>query len=261
VLIRYPGSKDQHVDRLAVFMPDGGPLCEPFCGTAAVAFAAIARGSASEVWLNDYDPHIVALWSTVRDSPRELCDLIRGYSPDVDDFYAWREADDYADQLTVAFRKIVLHQVSYSGLGARAGSPIGGRDQSGDYDVGCRWSPTRLVTGVRRCSRLLNRVPTKITNLSWDEVVAQADRYHLYLDPPYIAAGPSLYVHGDIDHPRLAELLKGRDNWTLSYDDVPELRNLYSWAHVERLPVRSHLHHKQIADVVVVPLGEVPYLT
>ena len=259
MLIRYPGAKDQHVGQLAPWLPHGTMLCEPFCGTAAVSFAALARGAATAVWLNDFDPGIAALWTTVRDQPDALTELLQDYRPDVDDFYDWKD-DPGTDTLTRAFRKVVLHQVSYSGLGAKAGSPIGGRRQTGAYDVHCRWSPSRLARGVRRCSALLNSVPTRITNLQWDEVVTGADDYHLYIDPPYIAAGPSLYVHGTIDHARLAASLKERDRWTLSYDDVPELRALYSWAHVETLSVRSHLHHKRIADAVVVPLGEVPYL-
>ena len=49
----------------------------------------------------------------------------------------------------------------------------------------------------------------------------------LYLDPPYYEA-KGLYVgHDSFDHDSLASLLKSRDNWLLSYDDCPYVRETY----------------------------------
>ena len=63
----------------------------------------------------------------------------------------------------------------------------------------------------------------------------------LYLDPPYFDKGNDLYQHGfeRKDHERLAEALQNTNHtWVLSYDDCPEVRELYEdWASVEPLNV------------------------
>ena len=54
----------------------------------------------------------------------------------------------------------------------------------------------------------------------------------LYLDPPY-ANGERLYgdkgdMHESFDHVGLAEILTGRSNWILSYNDCDYIRELYA---------------------------------
>lgn len=54
----------------------------------------------------------------------------------------------------------------------------------------------------------------------------------LYLDPPYCIASDNLYGargdhHRNFEHARLAELLRGRDGWLLSYNDCERVRELY----------------------------------
>jgi DNA adenine methylase len=62
----------------------------------------------------------------------------------------------------------------------------------------------------------------------------------LYLDPPYYVKGNDLYQCGftEEDHHRLAESLRNTSNpWILSYDDCPEVRELYQWAKYESVDV------------------------
>lgn len=52
-----------------------------------------------------------------------------------------------------------------------------------------------------------------------------------YLDPPYLVKVP-LYgrngnAHRFFDHAQLAAILKERKQWLLSYNDCPEIRELY----------------------------------
>ena len=54
----------------------------------------------------------------------------------------------------------------------------------------------------------------------------------LYLDPPY-ANGERLYgmkgdMHNGFDHEGLAESLRNRTGWILSYNDHPDIRKMYS---------------------------------
>lgn len=66
------------------------------------------------------------------------------------------------------------------------------------------------------------------------------ERCLVYLDPPYYAPRNPLY-HGGLtveDHERLAASLHASHHlWLLSYDDCPEIRELYQWATIEEIEV------------------------
>lgn len=258
MLIRYPGSKDKHTILLKPFLQraeTSRTVYEPFSGTASVTFYLLENNMVDYYHINDIDESIAALWQTVKDEPEKLIKAIKEYTPNVEDFYTFKSepGDTVFDK---AFRKIVLHQISYSGLGGKAGGPLGGRAQASKYGVDCRWYPDKLASNIRKCSTLLNSVEGDISFGSWEKVVDAAiekDGF-IYLDPPYYVKGEELYINGGLDHALLADRLKGSKDFVLSYDDVPEIRELYTWANVDKIDVRSHLHHKMITDVAITPL-------
>ena len=255
MLIRYPGSKDKHIKFLETHLLNmdlGNGVCEPFAGTASITFYLLKKGLVPSYWINDADKSITSLWKIVRNRPNKLIDAISEYIPKVDDFYEFKSHPGRG-QFDQAFRKIVLHQVSYSGLGPKAGGPLGGRSQRGLYRVNNRWNPDQLNNKILECSNLLNSVPGDITNLDWKTCLRDASKKKqlLYLDPPYFEEGPVLYSFGQIDHQDLAKSLRRSSNWMLSYDDVPTIRNLYHWAKIRKIEIVSHIHHKAISDVLI----------
>lgn len=264
MLIRYPGSKDRHLRFLREFIDPiasrSRSVVEPFAGTASITFDLLRRGVVDGYQINDIDESMASLWRVVRDDPQTLTRLVEGYAPAVDDFYEFREHPGETE-IERAFRKIVLHQISYSGLGAAAGSPIGGRAQKSAYTVDCRWSPRRLVKGIAECHDLLSSHPGTITSGSWESAVDAAVETgsFIYLDPPYIDQGAKLYANGSMDHAALAERLRGAvgADWLISYDNAEDVASLYGdWADVVGVGVRSHLHHKNITDVIIRPTAE-----
>lgn len=257
MLIRYPGSKDKHIKFLEPYLSEAiktRTIFEPFSGTAAVTFYLLKNKMVDYYHINDIDPALVSLWRTVKTKPEYLVERILAYTPNVDDFYEFKK-NIGAGEKEQAFRKLVLHQVSYSGLGAKAGGPLGGKNQLSKYDVGCRWSPKKLITGIRDCSTLLNSVDGVITEGSWESVLDAAEERQgfIYLDPPYFNQGTALYAYGGLNHEQLAERLHTLNDWVVSYDDTPEIRGMFKWANVRRLDVTSHLHHKVVGDVVIIP--------
>lgn len=262
MLLRYPGSKDAQLRSLAAHierqMAHCGGICEPFAGTGAVTFDILSRVSGMRsVWLNDTDPGIAALWQVIG-SPAvaDLIALIKPYVPRAPDFFEFKENPGRTD-MDRAFRKLVLHQISPWGLGAAAGGPMGGRNQTGPFLVGSRWDSKRLVQRVKLCADLLRNVDVRVTSMDFAEVlrIAFAENRFVYLDPPYFRQGQSLYLRGSIDHVLLANMLREHEaqEWLLSYDAAPEIRALYDWADVTELPVRSRIHHRVISDLVILP--------
>lgn len=258
MLIRYPGSKDKHIKFLAPYLTQGcsnRTIVEPFAGTASITFHMLKNNMVDKYVINDIDMSVAAMWQTIKDKPEALINKIKQYTPKVSDFYDFKgNPGDTAEEK--AFRKIVLHQISYSGLGPMAGGPLGGRMQTSDYKIDARWRPAKLELLINETSKLLNSAEGIITSDDWSDTLAKGikDENFIYLDPPYYKQGPALYTEGVIDHNALAkQLAAANTNWVLSYDDTEEVRNIYAFAKVKRLDVTSHLHHKTIGDVVIIP--------
>jgi DNA adenine methylase len=253
--IRYPGSKAKLARRIVGLFPPSriDPLfvkglpfhyCEPFFGSGAVAWLALraARhwaGRRSVVVINDIDPGMSALWQAVRDDPDALCRQVKDFEPTPEAFYRLKEEDSAfgLDPVVRAFAKLALHQTSFSGLGAMAGGPLGGRAQRSQYNTACRWSPSRICRRVFEWHRLLSTFGrVDVFALDFAKVLAGLPAHAFaYLDPPYYAQGEALYKHAfaEADHVRLAHSLRDVPfPWALSYDDHPRVRELYAWAHI-----------------------------
>lgn len=256
---RYPGGKAKLkgpiLDKIKSITDTNkvGVYIEPFLGGASICMALLEQDTfpnLSKLLLNDYDFALFCLWRSVLKDESRLINQVLEFTPSTEAFYRFKE-----DLINVEFRKkeivdiglmkLAIHQMSYSGLGVKAGGPIGGANQSSQYDVGCRWSPKSIIKKIHKCHKLLNEKDTVIHTSDFGTCLKSANAlslYHpfVYLDPPYFIKGNDLYEHGfDIaDHQRLCDQLKlANYDWLLSYDDCPEIREMYSWAQIDEINV------------------------
>lgn len=255
-MIRYPGSKAKIADRIMSRFPSAVmdrmfqsaqmEYREPFFGGGAVGFAVMERlPSHCRVWINDRDYGLAALWKSVRDDHRGLIKEIQRFTPTVDSFYKFKEDDGKVDAhpTIVGFQKLALHQVSFSGNGAMAGGPIGGREQRSEFNVDCRWNATRLCLDVARLHALMSNFdqPPNVTSGDFDRLIVDAPKHaFIYADPPYYKAGPQLYKYSlnDSDHARLSDALRACSaEWVLSYDDHEFIRSAYGWARISSVDI------------------------
>lgn len=254
-LIRYPGSKEKLAKKIISHFPweMSFPLWmdrnhweyrEPFFGAGAIGLKILAMLPPScTAWINDKDYALICLWQVVLNDIDNLIEKIGGCEPTVDKFYKYREEDGKKDldPLELGFRKLVLHQTSFSGLGYKSGGPLGGRNQNNPfYTVGCRWSKANLIHNAVESHKILRGVANlKITCKDFEELIDNRSGVFLYLDPPYIEKGEDLYKYNmsHDDHVRLCRLLQSTpNNWVLSYDDHPIIRKLYSsWTKIHEL--------------------------
>lgn len=251
-LIRYPGSKAKLAKQIRNCFPaevwgavfhGGSPweYREPFFGAGAIGFDVLRHlDYRATVRLNDIDPGMACLWQTVAFDPWTLCQRIDALKPTPDLFYQLKEEDGRRDlpRYEIAVRKLALHRLSFSGLGFMSGGPLGGRNQSSEYNVDCRWNPQTMKVEIKRLHKLLTRfADLEVQNLDFRKALSGShDRCFAYLDPPYYEKGPQLYRYSmdHEDHVVLAMLLRDfRGLWALSYDDHPEIRKLYGWARIE----------------------------
>jgi DNA adenine methylase len=257
-LFRYSGSKSKRtirthiLNRIAAIWENETEYCEPFLGGAGILEHLLTdrRFNFTTVRLNDRDPGISAVWTAIIHYPERLKDKLRTYQPRVEDFYAFKDEllilTDYIGQtermVEIAFKKIALHRISYHGLGTMAGGPYGGRAQRSKNKVGDRYNPVRLARQIDQLHERLSQVEV-IGQCCWCEDFAFALRdanghQFWYVDAPYWQWGNRLYQCGFTirDHETLAATLRSNGiKFILSYDDVPEIWDLYQWANIERL--------------------------
>lgn len=263
-MIRYPGGKGKIAGPIISEFPaySAGDMFaqvteyrEPFFGAGAIGLNILESLSPTiRVWLNDRDPGIFALWKTIasRTAVHSLIEKVSAYVPAAEDFYRFKEIDgaDDLDMVTRAFHKIVLHQISFSGLGAMAGSAIGGRSQGNKkYSVGVRWNAATLRAKLLMNHKTLVKFGKnlKITGGDFEEVIGGAsERCIIYADPPYWTMGPVLYKvsMSQSDHSRLARCMRASrsKSWFVSYDDCPEVRDLYQWASIQDLTITGTIN-------------------
>lgn len=246
---RYPGGKNK---LKGYILPkifhcfegrNGIEYREPFFGAGSIGIRVLEfYNNFKTFWINDIDKAIYSLWVSVIDRPDELKELIQTFKPSVDSFYDMKEyllkEEGDLDTLTLGFYKLALHQMSYSGLGVKSGSPLGGKSQKSKYDVSCRWSPSHICSRINKINYMLSNINVRCSSLDFSELMLAADEnVVIYLDPPYFEKGNELYQFGfnEEDHIRLASLLKTtKAKWILSYDNCDYIMNLYNgWSNID----------------------------
>lgn len=260
--LRYPGGKTQ----LAPFVSDllrtndlqRGVYAEPFAGGAGLAWRLLLSGQVGEVWINDIDPCIYALWDAILNSSEELCERIAEIAITMDEWHLQRSIlmDNSAQSLDRAFATLFMNRTNRSGI--LLGGAIGGKTQGGAYKLDCRFNRTELVRKVKRIAR--HRDVVRLTQLDASVCIAQwsnklPPRALMNIDPPYFAKGQELYInfYSQNDHANLAKTIRELQcPWMLTYDDVPQIEHLYTGLPVYRKSLTYYAQTKRRANELLV---------
>lgn len=238
--LRYPGGKG----KLAEFIKDiitcnhlqDGCYVEPYAGGAAVALELLLLDYVSTIWINDLNVSVHAFWDCVLNHTEELCGRILTVPLDMESWYRQKEVQAEPSRATtveLGFSTFFLNRCNRSGI--INGGVIGGKDQSGPWKLDARFNREALVKRIRQIARFKSRI--KLSRMDAVQFLTDPKRIFpqktlIYLDPPYIVKSKRLYdsFYSPQDHASVAtvvERLKGA-KWIVSYDDEPEIRDLYS---------------------------------
>lgn len=247
---RYPGGKrklsDIIVSRLLSMSKDSDEYREPFFGAGSIGIDFLSKcKNINKIWINDKDTGIACIWTSIIRCPEKLKKLLSNFIPSVDKFYEFKQQmlnvgempKDEDGIAEIGFKKIALHQISYSGLGSKSGGPLGGFSQKSQYKIDCRWSPNYICKKIDKIHSLLstlNIYQWRCSNFDFSYLLDYDKNTVIYLDPPYLVKGNELYQERFLaeDHQRLCDSMKSKNNWLLSYDNCQEIKNMYDWASV-----------------------------
>ena len=169
---------------------------------------------------NDFNPNLVNLYRCVRDKPQELIDELTFVLNSREDFDHIKQMQKEKIEIPDVKRAANFYQlIRYS--------YASGCDSFGSQPHSM-WNNFPLIF---QASRRLQKV--LIENRDFEKLIQHYDRpvSFFYCDPPYYAT-ESYYDDVDFgrkDHQRLADCLCSiNGKFLLSYNDCPEIRELYS---------------------------------
>lgn len=240
--LRYPGGKAKLFPFMSSVLRSnellGCDYCEPYAGGAGLAIRLLVSGMVRSISINDVDPSIFAFWKSVLLETDRFCSLINSTPLDIQEWYRQRSiwsAADTSNSLALGFAAYYLNRTNRSGIIEGAG-PIGGYAQSGHWKIDARLVRDRQINNIKMLSAYARQI--SVTNYDAIEFLHQKFRLEnslIYADPPYFVKGSKLYknFYNKSDHEYVRDVLASYDDkrWIVSYDDVEDVREIYSNYH------------------------------
>ncbi|OGZ96763.1 MAG: DNA adenine methylase [Candidatus Sungbacteria bacterium RIFCSPLOWO2_02_FULL_54_10] len=229
---RYAGGKFYARKLIIEHIPEHTYYIEPFAGGASIFFA---KEKVVGNWLNDIDEDLINCLKVIRDTPGKLIARLEGEVATKERHAYYKNIYNPKTKLERAVRWFYVNRTSYSGIMNM---------QNCYWGYGEKYSmrPENWPRNILRTSAKLQKV--KFTSLDFEKIVSEApDDSFLFIDPPYFNADQKkfyAYSFKKDDHFRLSKILRKhstRLKFLLTYDDNPEVRELYEWAHA--------MHEKQ----------------
>lgn len=224
--LRYPGGKFYGYKVLYPFLQSPhSEFREVFAGGASVF---LGKALVETNWINDKDAELVNFYRLISDPVKR-----RKLSKLLDKEVATRERHaevlkmDPKSELDHAFKYFYLNRTSFSGIMHK---PRWG------YALGSSITPDKWASIIEPVGEKMANA--KITQLDFRDVITAPGKKNdvlLYLDPPYFQASKAIYKNefSVQDHIDLAQLLKKTPfRFVLSYEDSPQVRELYQWANL-----------------------------
>ena len=261
--LRYPGGKNKLSAFIAKICLDNninGHYVEPYSGGASVALFLLLEGFVDKITINDKDRSIYAFWHSVLNRTKQLCDLIENAELTVDEWRRQKAIQNNkktADLLDLGFSTFYLNRTNRSGI-INAGV-MGGMEQNGNYLMDCRFNKLELVERIKKIAnkkksiRLYKKDAIKLIDKIEQEAIDE--NIVFYFDPPYYLKASSLYMnhYKDDSHLNVSEKIKGILNikWIVSYDNVPEIQNLYSDCEKKEYSFKHTVYNSRVGQEIL----------
>lgn len=226
--LRYPGGKYYALGILKPFWAyiPHDEYREPFAGGASVFFT---KHKVKYNWLNDIDSELVNTYQimSIPAMRQKLVEMVRNEEASKE---RWKEILNFqpANALEAAYKYFYLNRTSFSGKLSSA---------AWGYRPKRSLPPNRWFERIIPCGEKLENV--KLTCVDFEQVVLEPSvgkSTLLFVDPPYYSPPKNKHYRNGFDnndHFRLRDTLKKTPhNFFLTYDNIPEIKELYDWAYI-----------------------------
>ena len=270
--LRYPGAKSKLVPYIQNLIESeyltGCTFYEAYGGSAAVSFGLLENKIVNHAKINELDPLIYYFWVSVMKHTDDLIYMINETDITMDN---WEEFSKYRNEsyltnktpVQIGFAGLFLNRTNFSGI--LNASPLGGKSQTSQYKIDCRFNKPKIIQSIRELSQYSNRI--ELFNMDALEFLRQETRYKrnnsifVYIDPPYFEKGPSLYRYfyqADM-HKALSKYIKSKVYpWLISYDDSEEIKKLYCHKPQQPIYLDYSVNTKRIQKELLISNLEIP---
>lgn len=241
--LRYPGGKSRlynYTKELIENNYENPPIyAEAFAGGSGLALKLLSTGVVSKIYINDFDYAVYCIWYSLKYQNKKFRKLVNNVTFSIEEWdrqkaiylTANEGSKSTHSKLEIGFATFYLNRTNRSGI--LTAGPIGGRDQTGNYPMYCRFNKKDLIEIIDN----INKHKSKIHVYNKDAyrfIKIIDNRYDancfFYLDPPYVQNGPALYKNS-FDEKKHTELRDSvitlRNKWFMTYDSDPLIKSLY----------------------------------
>lgn len=222
---RYAGGKFYARKIIGSYIPKHNYYVEPFVGGGSIFFYKDKVPS----WINDTDKELINCYRTIKNNVDELIYALKGETATKQRHHYYKNEFKPKSKMESAVRYYYLNRTSYSGIMKQENCYFGYGDK---YSM----RPENWGRQLMKNNSKLKNV--KITSWDFEKVInkTKSKNTFLFIDPPYFNADQNKFYTNFFtldDHVRLSGVLKkysNKMNFLLTYDNSPEVRELYSWA-------------------------------
>ena len=262
--LRYPGGKGKLAPFMKVLIEKtghkGGTYIEPFAGGAGIALDLLENDIVSQIVINDLDKGIYSFWRAILSETDRFVEAVHEVPLSVEEWKKQREILLRADNkysFELGFSTFYLNRTNRSGI--INGGMIGGLEQNGVWKLDARFNKDNLINRIlkiakkKECIHLYNK---DVASLIKNYLPKYEKDAFVYFDPPYFKKGKQLYLNffNEQDHVRIEKMIRESVNcdWVITYDDVPEIANIYVNHELRRFDLNYSVAQKRKASEIII---------
>lgn len=236
--LRYPGGKGKLAPLMELLIKQtghyGGTYVEPFAGGAGIALELLEKGIVKEIVINDLDKGIYSFWRAILTETDRFIEDIHNAELSILEWNKQKSILENSNKYSyeLGFATFYLNRTNRSGI--IKGGVIGGTEQKGKWLMDARFNKEDMIKRILRIAQ--KRKNIHLYNKDVDSFVKKyLPKYQqnafVYFDSPYFGKGKQLYLNffSYDDHVRIEQMINEQVNcdWVITYDDVPEIANIY----------------------------------
>lgn len=261
--LRYPGGKGKLEAFMELLIEKtghlGGIYIEPFAGGAGIALELLEKNLVNEIVINDLDKGIYSFWKAILTETDRFINDIRTIPLTINEWNRQRTIldDDCRYSYELGFATFYLNRTNRSGI--IRGGVMGGIEQSGSWRMDARFNRNELINRIIKIARRKRDIHVynkDVNSFVQNYLPRYEDNSFVYFDPPYFEKGKQLYLNffSYDDHVRIERMINNLVNcdWVITYDDVPEIVEIYQEHIMRRFDLNYSAAVKRKASEIII---------